>query len=123
VTSLADARTGIYDALDATQAANTYRRRILNPQSPAFVVGWPQTMDVSAAMGSGIRDYVIDVHIGIEVLDEEGADEELEDLIEVAVTAILEVPQWGVQPVDEFGEAQTQDGRTFIWCRLPVTVL
>lgn len=121
--SLADTRQELAEALDATGAATVYRRRKLDPQSPAFVVGWPQSMVVSAAMGSGIREYVVDVNIGVQVDDDEGADAALEELIEVAVAAVLAGSSWSVQPVVDFGEEITADGRVFIWCRLPVSVL
>jgi hypothetical protein len=120
---LADVRLAIFDALNATGAGvNVYRRRKLDPQMPAFVVGWPQSMDVRAAQGAGIRDYVIDVNIGVQVVDDEGADEELEELIEVAVAAVLLDPSWDVQPVTDFGEEILADGRVTMWCRLPVAV-
>lgn len=119
--SLAEVRTDLYDALNAaSDDATTYRRRQVNYQFPCFVVGWPQQMDVRAAQG-GVRDFVIDVAIEVEVTDEEAADEALEALIEVAVTA-LDGAQWDVQPVTDFAETITGDGRLVIGCRLPVAV-
>jgi hypothetical protein len=121
MTSLADVRSTLYDTLDAVGTATTYKRRQTNLQFPAYLVGWPQSMDVRPDMG-GARDYVIDVFAGVEVVDDDSSDDELSALLEAAVEAILELDAHDVQPATDFGEEVTADGRTIIWCRLPVAV-
>lgn len=124
MTTLATVRTSIFDALSNTGLdVNVYRRRRTDYQYPVFVVAWPQSIDMRAAMG-GERSFVIDVLVGVEVRDEDSADEQLEDLLEAAVTALMdESSSWDVQPVTDFGEEITGDARTILWCRLPVEVL
>jgi hypothetical protein len=121
VTSLASVRTDLYTALYAIGTATTYRRRQTNYQYPALIVGWPQSMDVRAAMG-GIRDFVIDVHVGVEVFDDDSSDDLLSDLLEDAVSALQDDSQWDIHPVTDFGEDLTADNRVILWCRIPVAV-
>jgi hypothetical protein len=120
VTALATVRTDLYDALAALDVAQTYRRRLTNYQYPAYVVGWPQEMDVRAAQGD-VRDFVIDVYVAVEVTDDESCDDLLSDLLEAAVEALLANGQWDVQPATDFGEELVGE-RTVVSCRLPVAV-
>jgi hypothetical protein len=122
MTALATVRTDLYDVLTAaTVDAQVYRHRQTNYQYPAFVVGWPQSLDFRAAMG-GQRDFVIDVLVAVEVVDGDSSDDLLSELLEGAVTAIETEPQWDIQPATDFSEELTADGRVIIWCRLPVVV-
>jgi hypothetical protein len=122
VTALSTVRSELFDALESVAEAQVYRRRLVDYQYPALIVGWPQEMDVRPSMG-GARDFVIDVFVGVEVTDDESCDDQLSDLLELAVAALLVNDAWDVQPATDFGEAVTQDARTIIWCRLPVSVL
>jgi hypothetical protein len=119
--TLATARADLYDVLDGIGLATTYKRRQTNLQFPASLVGWPQSMDVRPAMGD-LRDYVIDVFAGVETVEDDSSDDQLSALLEAAVDAILALEAHDVQPATDFGEEVTADGRTIIWCRLPVAV-
>jgi hypothetical protein len=120
-TLLAEVRTDLFDALAALGMAQTYRRRTPNYEYPAYIVGWPQSMNVRPAMGDP-RDFVIDVYVGVEVTDDESCDDLLSELLEAAVTALQATAHWDVQPATDFGEGVTADGRAIIGCRLPVAV-
>jgi DNA-binding Lrp family transcriptional regulator len=120
-TSLTAVRTDLYDNLAALEVAQVYKRRATNYEFPAFIVGWPQEVDFSAAMGSP-RDFVVDVFVEVEVTDEDSADETLEELIEAAVASLMTIDTYHVRPATDFAESQTADGRTLIGCRLPVSV-
>ena len=121
MTTLATVRSDLYDALNDADLGAVYRTRQTNYDFPAIVVGWPQSMDVRPAMGTP-RDFVIDVHIGVEVHDADGADELLSILLEAAVVALQDNKAWDVQPITDFGEDITSDQRVLLWCRLPVAV-
>lgn len=122
-TSLATARGNVYTTLAAAMTtANPYKRRQTNYMYPAVVVGWPQELDVRADLGTA-RDFTLDVWVACEVIDDDSSDDLLSGLLETAVTALLTNSAWDVQPVTDFGEQQTQDDRTIIWCRIPVSVL
>lgn len=123
-TLLATVRQDLFDTLDAavSDIASVYRHRQRNYQYPAVIVGWPQTMDVRPSMGDP-RDFVIQIDIGVEVVDEDSSDDLLSELLEAAVTALLAGgAQRDVQPVEDFGEVLGNDDRVFMWCRLPVAV-
>jgi hypothetical protein len=122
-TTLATARGNVYTTLAAAlTTCNPYKRRQTNYQYPCFVVGWPQEYDARPDMGTG-RDFVLDVLIAVEVGEDDSADDLLSSLLDSAVTAIQTNNAWDVQPISDFGEQQTADDRTVIWCRLPVSVL
>lgn len=122
-TTLATARGNLSTTLSAAiTTANHYKRRQVNYQYPTVVVGWPQEYDVRPAMGDA-RDFTLDVFVGVEVTDDDSSDDLLSSLLESAVTALLTNDDWDVQPATDFGEQQTQDDRTVIWCRLPVSIL
>ena len=122
-TSLATARGNVSTALaSAVTSANHYKRRQTNPQFPCIVVGWPDELDVRPAFGDA-RDFTLSVWIGVEVGDDDSADDLLSSLLESAVTALQATSGWDVQPATDFGESLTEDGRVIVWCRLPVLVL
>lgn len=120
-TSLAAARTALFDALSTVDGVQVYRHRVQNFQYPAMVVGWPTSLDVRADMGFA-RDFVIDVDVAVEVIDPESSDELLSDLLEQAVEALQGDSAWDVRPVTNFGEQLLADDRTIVWCRLPVAM-
>ena len=122
MTTLAQVRTDLYDVLADLHVAQVYRWRLTDYQTPAYVVGWPQSMDVRPAMAD-VRDFIVDVFVAVEMTDDASADDLLSDLLDQAVAAVLEVPEWDVQPVTDFGVEQASDGRAVLTCRLPVTVL
>jgi len=124
-TALATARGSVYTTLAAvfTTTANGYKRRQENYQYPCFVVGWPQEFNVRPTLGAGERDITLDVWFACEVTDADSTDDLLSSMLETGVTALLANGAWDVQPVTDFGEQQTQDDRTVIWCRLPVAVM
>lgn len=123
-TALATARGNVATALaSALTTANHYKRRQTNFQYPCVLVGWPQELDVRPTHGGGERDFTLDVWVACEVLDDDSSDDLLSSLLETAITALLTNTAWDVQPVTDFGEQQTQDERSVIWCRIPVLVL
>jgi hypothetical protein len=119
--TLATARTDIYQVLEDLGTANTYRRRQTDYEFPAFVVGWPESLDFRPAM-AGARDFVINVDVAVEVSDDSSSDDRLSELLEGAVEALLVATNWDVRPATDFGEALDSAGRVIIWCRLPVAV-
>ena len=121
-TTLSQVRLDLFDTLDSLRVANTYRWRLADYQTPAYIVGWPQTMDVRPAMGD-IRDFVIDVFVAVDLTDDPSCDDLLSDLLDQAVEALLLTAEWDVQPVTDFGVEQATDGRSVLTCRLPVAVL
>lgn len=122
-TLLPTVRSGLATILEgAGTDATVYRRRQTNYQYPAFVVGWPSSIDLRAGMG-GLRRFVISVAVAVEVLDDDSADEQLETLLEAAIAAILADVVYDIESVTDFEEVSTADGRTVLWCRLPVAVL
>ena len=121
MTTLADVRGELFDTLDALGVAQVYRHRIADYQYPAYVVGWPQLLDVRPAMGTQ-RDFVIEVFVAVEVTDDASCDDLLSELLEGAVVAMQENAYWDVQPAVEFEEASVADGRSIITCLLPVAV-
>lgn len=122
-TTLATARGNVYTTLaSALTNCNPYKRRQTNYQYPCFVVGWPQEFDARPAMGDQ-RDFVLDVFFAVEVTEDDSSDDLLSSILDSAVTAIQTDKSWDAQPATDFGEQQTQDDRTVIWCRLPVSVL
>ena len=122
MSSLADVRTDLFDLLSTvSDDVNVYRRRQTNYQYPALMIGWPQSMDVRAAMGS-VRTFVLDVIIGVESTDDDSSDDDLSDLLEETVNVILDGSEWDVEPATDFGEELTADNRVILSCRLPVAV-
>lgn len=119
-TSLATVRSDIEAALLSLDA-QVYRQRQTDYKFPAIVVGWPQSMDLRASMG-GARDFIIDVQVGVEVGDDASSDELLENLLEDAVEALTSDKSWDVQPITDFANELTSDGRVILWCRMPVAV-
>lgn len=119
---LATVRASIAGKLSALGVAETYRRRQKNFQFPAFVVGWPESLDFRPAMADA-RDFVIDVYVGVESVEDDSSDDLLSDLLESASVALAAEPGWDVRPATDFGEELMADSRTIIWCRLPVMVL
>lgn len=123
-TSLATVRASVSTALSsAMTTCNHYRRRETDYKYPAVVVGWPQEFDVRPTLGAGERDITLDVWVACEVGDDDSTDDQLSSLLESAVTALLATAAWDVRPVTDFGEQQTADERTVIWCRIPVAVM
>lgn len=120
-TALATQRTAILTALAGITTTQKYRRRMTNPQFPCHVVGWPDEYDVRPDQ-SGSTTATIPVWVGVEVGDDESADDQLSGLLDSTVTALLAVAAYDVQPATDFGETLTDDGRTVVWCRLPVVV-
>jgi hypothetical protein len=120
-TALTGVRADLYDVLAALDVAQVYKRRAVNYEFPAFIVGWPQEIDFRAVMGTP-RDSVVDVFVEVEVTDEDSADEQLEELLEAAVGTLLLVNNYDVEPATDFAEFATADGRTVMGCRLPVRV-
>ena len=122
-TTLATARGNVSTALaSAVTTANHYKRRQTNYQYPCVVVGWPAEYDANPAMGD-VRDFTLDVFVGVEVADDDSSDDLLSSLLESVVTTLLANSGWVVEPVTDFGEQQTADDRTVVWCRLPVRVM
>ncbi len=121
--SLATIRTGIATALAGITTAQIYRRRQTNMQYPCLFIGWPLEFDVRAALdGGGSRDATIPLHIGVEVTDDDSSDDLLSTTLESVASALLAVSTYDVQPATDFGEGQTDDGRTIIWATIPVRV-
>jgi hypothetical protein len=119
--TIAATRDALLAVLDDIDDVQVYRHRQENYHFPAVVIGWPQSMDVRPTMGSP-RDFVIDVHVAVDVIDPESSDDRLSTTIDAVVEALLAEPNWDVQPVTDFGEQLSGDQRTVIWCRLPVAV-
>ncbi len=120
-TTLSEARTAVFDELSTIGMANTYRTRQRSYQYPAIVVGWPQSMDVRPAMGDA-RDFVLDIGIAVEVVDDDSSDDLLSEILEAAATILQDTPTWDVQPATDFGEELLTDNRVVIWCRLPLAI-
>lgn len=122
-TTLATARGDIYTLLAAALTnCNGYKRRQTNYEYPCFVVGWPEEYNARPAFGGAERDFILDVFVACEVTDDDSTDDLLSSILDAAVAA-LQTASRDVQPVTDFGEQQTADDRTVIWCRLPVMVL
>jgi hypothetical protein len=121
--SLATIRTTIATALAGVTTAQIYRRRQTNMQYPCLMIGWPLEFDVSPVVDDDPRDATMPVHVGCEVTDDDSSDDLLSSLLESAVTALNAVSSLNVMPATDFGEGQTDDGRTIIWATLPVKVL
>ena len=122
-TTLATARGDVYTLLAAALTnCNAYKRRQTNYQYPCFVVGWPQEYDPEPTLGGSDRDFTLDVFVACEVTEDDSTDDLLSSILDVAVAA-LQTSSRVVHPVTDFGEQQTADDRTVIWCRLPVLVL
>jgi len=118
---LATVRDDLVAALSGIEDVEVYRHKQVNYQFPAFVVGWPRSMDVRPTF-SGQRDFTIDVTVGVEMIDPESSDARLSALLEQAVDALQADPTWDVQPITDFGEELLNDSRVVVWCRLPVAV-
>lgn len=118
--SLADVRDDLFTILDATDAAQTYRGRRTNYQYPAFVI-IPTRISPRAAMGGYIA-YVVDVMVGVEVTDEDGSEDELDELVGTAIDAINGTAAYDVQETEGL-DALASDGRLIGWWRLEVAVL
>ena len=119
-TALSTVRSDIQAALSPVDA-QVYRQRQVDYQFPAVVVGWPESMDLRAAMG-GVRDFVINVNVGVVVGDDASSDEQLENLLEDCVEVLTAEKSWDVQPVTDFANELLSDGRAVLWCRIPVAV-
>jgi hypothetical protein len=121
-TELVEVRTALHDTLTALVDVEVYRHRRKDYKYPCVVIGWPSSIDVRADMGMA-RDFVINVELAVEVVDDESSDNRLSDLLEDAITLLLDAQStWDVQPVTDFGELLLADNRTVISCRLPVAV-
>jgi hypothetical protein len=121
-TELVDVRIALYDALSTLTDVEVYRHRRRDYKYPCIVIGWPSSIDVRADMGMA-RDFVINVELAVEVVDDESSDDRLSELLEEAVAILLDTQStWDVQPVTDFGELLLADNRTVISCRLPVAV-
>jgi hypothetical protein len=120
--TLATLRTNIATALSGVTTANIYRRRQTNLQYPCLMIGWPIEFDVRPVMATSPRDATIPVTVGVEVLDDDSADDLLSGIMESAITA-LDTAVYDVMPATDFGEALTDDGRVILGATLPVKVL
>lgn len=124
-TSLATARGNVYTTLSTAFStnANAYKRRQKNYQYPCFVVGWPQEFDVRPTQGGNERDFVLNVWVACESIDDESTDDALSAMLETAVTALMTNSAWDVQPAFAFNEEALDDQRSIVSCLLPVAVL
>jgi hypothetical protein len=124
MTALATARAAVVTSLSGITTAQVYRRRQTNYQYPCLVVGWPDEFDPRPVQGGGtLDDFVLPVWVACEITDDDSSDDLLSTLLDSTVTALGSTAAWGVEPISNFGEQQSEDGRTIVWCSIPLKVM
>ena len=127
--SLAAVRAGIKATLDTIDDLNVYGYLTTHPSlaPAAVVVGFPDTLDPHAVLGTG-ADYRIDLALYVGLAEEQAADEILTARLESIITALDDDPTLGgacssatVLAAADFGRIEIGAGEAF-GCLITVEV-
>jgi hypothetical protein len=128
--TLTQIRTALKANVASVTTLNVYRFMPLTPQFPCAVLDWPDELDLTPMILDTGYNVTIPVRIGVNLSDEESADDLLGGFITSVPAAILADKTLGgmcddlnVEPVS-FSRTLTADGATLIqWVDIPVMVL
>jgi hypothetical protein len=127
--TLTQIRTGLKANVASVTALNVTRFMPKTPQFPCAVLDWPDELDLTPMILDTGYDVTIPVIVGVEINDDESADDLLCGFITTVPAAILADRTLGgmcddlnVSPIT-FSRSLTDEGRLIQWFTVPVTVL
>ncbi len=131
MSTLGDIRAALAGVIRAAvPSVNVYAYAVDTFVAPAVIVFRPDQVDYREAFDTTSKRYVLPVQIRVQRIVPEAADDQLDELIDEVVAALLADPTLGervdscdVILTDSFGTVTADDGIEYLACNVNVEVL